>query len=113
MLKDLADLNAQLEESKRRNSQLVKEKEDLVRFYEQFIEQNRTGLGRNKEIIKDLQREKSEIGKGIMQRAGHLLSKLGGSEKRNKTKKRVGGNVSNAQGEAIEEENDDSADDDN
>ena len=38
MLKDLADLNAQLEESKRRNQQLVKEKEDLVRFYEQFIE---------------------------------------------------------------------------
>ena len=68
------------------------------------------GLGRNKEIIKDLQREKSEIGKGIMQRAGHLLSKLEGSERR-KSKKRTGGNMRrNENGEIIHEEDDDSDD---
>lgn len=47
-----------------------------------------------------------------MERAGHLLNKLGGSERR-KTKKRVGGNMRNAQGEAIQEENDSADDDEN
>lgn len=60
-------------------------------------------MGRNKEIIKDLKKDTSDIGKGIMQKAEALMGKLGAGKKAKRRQKRV-----NASGEVITEEENES-----